>query len=84
LVVVRNMGVEDAETASKVASETMQEAWGHYERDYYPRKALEFDLSRLVPEMYAKGIQERNEFYFFAEENGKIVGAATGIILRGY
>lgn len=83
MVVVRNMRVEDAETAAKVASETMREAWDHYERDYYPRKALEFDLSRLVPEKYAKGIQEPNEFYFVAEENGIIVGAATGTILRG-
>jgi len=83
LVVVRNMRVEDTETAAKVASETMQEAWDHYERDYYPRKALEFDLSRLVPERYAKGIQERNEFYFVAEDDGKIVGVATGAILRG-
>lgn len=77
------MRVEDAETASKVASETMQEAWDHYESNYYPRKALEFDLSRLVPERYAKGVQERNEFYFVAEENGKIVGVTTGAILRG-
>jgi ribosomal protein S18 acetylase RimI-like enzyme len=83
MVVVRNMRVEDAETVSKVVLETTQEAWDHYERDYYPRKALEFDLSRHVPEEYAKGVQEPNEFHFVAEEEGKVVGAASGNILRG-
>jgi ribosomal protein S18 acetylase RimI-like enzyme len=83
MVIVRSMRVEEAEAVSKVASETMQEAWDHYERDYYPRKALEFDLSRFIPEKYAKGVQEPNEFHFIADENGKVVGAATGTILRG-
>lgn len=83
VVVVRNMRVEDAEAVSKAASETIRETWDQYERDYYPLRALEFDLSRCVPERYAKGVQEPNEFHFVAEVDGKVVGAATGNILRG-
>jgi ribosomal protein S18 acetylase RimI-like enzyme len=83
MVVVRNMRVEDAETVAQVTLETIQDAWDHYERDCYPRKALEFDLSLLVPEKYAKGVLETNEFYFVAEENGKVVGVVTGTIQRG-
>lgn len=80
---VRNMKVEDAESAAKVAAETMQDTWDRYERDYYPKKALEFDLSLLAPEKYISGIQEQNDFYFVAEEDRKIVGLAAGTILRG-
>ena len=83
MVVVRSMKVEDAGSATKLAAETMQEAWNRYERDYYPKKALEFDLSLLTPEKYVRGLQEPNDFYFVAEEDGKIVGVTTGTILRG-
>jgi len=83
MVKVRKMRVEDAEESAKVARETMEDAWNRLERDYYPRKALEFDMSLLVPEKYTKGIQEPNDFHFIAEEDGRIVGVATGTILRG-
>lgn len=78
------MNVEDAEASAKVAVETMEDAWNRYEKDYYPRKALEFDISQHVPEKYIKGIEEPNDFYFVAEEKGKIVGVATGTILRAH
>jgi ribosomal protein S18 acetylase RimI-like enzyme len=83
MVTVRNMKAEDAEASAKVVRETMEDTWNRLERDYYPRKALEFDMSLCIPEKYTKELQEPNNFHFVAEENGKIVGIATGIIQRG-
>ena len=83
-VIVRVMKAEDAEGSARVSTEAMEDAWSRYERDYYPRKALEFDKSLHTPENYTKRIQEPNEFLFVAEEDGKIVGVVTGRISRGY
>jgi len=84
MVVVREVKLEDAEESARVSAETMQDSWDRYERDYYPRKALEFDMSLHVSQNYRKMVQELNDFLFVAEENDKIVGVATGIVLRGH
>lgn len=84
MVVVRRMKVEDAAAASKVSIEAMEDYWSRLAKDYYPRKALEFDKSLHTPENYIKRLQEENELLFVAEENGEIIGVATGRILRGY
>ncbi len=84
MVIVREMKPEDAEESAKVSAEAMEDSWNRHERDYYPRKALEFDMSVHMSEKYIKGIQESNDFLFVGDENGKIVGVAVGTILRGY
>jgi len=84
MVIVRKMKIEDVEASVKVMVETMEDTWNSYERDYYPRKALEFDKSLQTPENYTKEIQEPNNFLFVAEENGKIIGIAKGTILRDH
>ncbi|MEM2971706.1 MAG: GNAT family N-acetyltransferase [Candidatus Bathyarchaeia archaeon] len=38
---------------------------------------------RIPPERYIKGIEEPNNFYFVAEENGRIIGIAMGTFMRG-
>jgi ribosomal protein S18 acetylase RimI-like enzyme len=78
------MKIEDAAAASKVSIEAMEDYWSRYAKNYYPRKALEFDKSFHTQENYMKRMQEENEFLFVAEENGEIIGVATGRILRGY
>jgi len=80
---IRDLRVEDAPEAARVSAETMRDCWNRYERDYYPKKALEFDLSMLTSENYKKMIQESNSFLFVAEAKGKVVGVATGNLLRG-
>jgi ribosomal protein S18 acetylase RimI-like enzyme len=80
---VRRMGLEDVEDVVSVFVGSFEDSWDRYERNYYPRKALEFDFSRFTPEYCRKRIQEPNDFLFVAEENGKIAGAAVGGILRG-
>jgi len=84
MVIVREMKPIDAEASARVTVETMEDSWNRYERDYYPKKALEFDKSLHTAKNYTKSIQEQNDFLFIAEENGEIVGVATGNILRGY
>ena len=83
MVMVRRMGLEDVEDAISILVASFEDSWNRYERNYYPRKALEFDFSRYTPGNYKKRIQEPNDFLFVAEENGKIVGVATGKMLRG-
>ena len=77
------MSVEDVGDAISVLVASFEDSWNRYERNYYPRKALEFDFSLWTPENYKKRIQESNDFLFVVEENGKIVGVATGKMLRG-
>ncbi len=79
----RRMTLEDVDDAVGVTLASFEESWNRYERDYYPRKALEFDFSRITPEYCRKRIQETNDFLFVAEEDGKIVGSAIGGIQRG-
>jgi len=80
---VRRMSLEDVEDAVSVFVASFEDSWNRYERNYYPRKALEFDFSRITPEYCKKRIQESNDFLFVVEENGKIAGAAIGGIMRG-
>jgi len=83
MVAVRGMSLEDVDDVASVTVASFEDSWNRYEKNYYPRKALEFDFSRYTPENYKKGIQESNDFLFVVEENGKIVGVATGKMLRG-
>jgi ribosomal protein S18 acetylase RimI-like enzyme len=78
------MRIEDTKKAATVTAQTMKDSWNRYEKDYYPKKALEFDLSLHTTENYVKLIQEANNFLFVAEEQGKIVGVAMGKMLRGH
>jgi hypothetical protein len=80
---LRRMSLEDVDDALSVFAASFEDAWNHYEKDYYPRRALEFDFQQYSREDTKKRIQERNSFLFVVEENGKIAGATIGGILRG-
>lgn len=81
---IRPMKASDAEEAARVSAETMQVTWNQYEKGFYPKKALEFDISQFSSEYLVKMIEKAHNFLFVAEEKGKIVGVAVGEILRGY
>lgn len=57
------------------------DSWERYEKDYYPRRALEHDLSSRTPEHYKNQLEDPSRFTFVAEEGGKLVGIASGEIL---
>jgi ribosomal protein S18 acetylase RimI-like enzyme len=80
---MRRMSLEDIDDALSVFAASFEDAWNHYERDYYPRKALEFDFERVNHESCERRMQEPNDFLFVIEECGKVVGGAIGGILRG-
>jgi GNAT superfamily N-acetyltransferase len=80
---VRRMSLEDVDDALRVFEASFEDAWNRYEKDYYPRRALDFDFQRYNPEDTRKRVQELNSFQFVIEENGKIVGGAFGTFLRG-
>ncbi len=45
MVSVRKMQRGDAKQVSKMTKEIMLDCWRKYEKDYYPKKALDFDIS---------------------------------------
>ncbi len=80
---VRRMNLEDVGDALGVFVASFEDAWDRYERNYYPRKALEFDFQHYSDEGTRKRILEPNSFLFVVDENAKIVGASVGEIRRG-
>jgi ribosomal protein S18 acetylase RimI-like enzyme len=77
---IRKMKLEDAEQISRVTREIMLDNWDRYEKDYYPRRAFEFDISRHSAEKYRESLMDKTSFTLVAEEKGKIVGVATGAL----
>ena len=78
---IRGTRPEDAEEASKVLREAMLDSWERFERDYYPKQALEFDLAHNSPEYLRERLTNPLNFTFIAEEEGTIVGIAFGDIV---
>jgi GNAT superfamily N-acetyltransferase len=57
----------------------MKETWKRYERGYYPKKAIEFDMTHFSEEHAEETISTENAFLFVAEEEN-IVGVIHGRI----
>jgi ribosomal protein S18 acetylase RimI-like enzyme len=62
MVTIRRMTHEDIEETIVTVVASFEDAWNRYERDYYPRKALDFDVSKATPDYFEKRIQEPNDF----------------------
>ena len=75
---IRKMEPSDAKQTSKMTKEIMLDCWEKYEKDYYPKKALDFDISVHSPKYYRDSLKVKTNFAFVAEENGEIVGIAMG------
>jgi len=78
MVSIRKMQSSDAKQASKMTKEIMLDCWDKYEKDYYPKKALNFDISWHSPKYYRDALKEKTNFTFVAEENNKIVAIVNG------
>jgi len=78
MVLVRKMQRGDAKQASKMTKEIMLDCWREYEKNYYPKKALDFDISVHSPKYYRDSLKLETNFTFVAEENGEIAGVANG------
>jgi len=78
MVLVRDMEPRDVEEASKVLCDILLETWERYEKDYYPRRALEFDISVNTPKKIREKMTDSDRFFFVAEKDEAIVGIAFG------
>jgi len=78
---IREMRIKDVEEASRVLQETMLDSWERFEKDYYPRQALEFDIEYNSPEMLKQRFADPQNFGFVAEENNIIIATTLGKII---
>lgn len=78
---IRKMQSGDAKKVSKMTKEIMLDCWEKYGKDYYPKKALDFDISVHSPKYYRDFLKVETNFVFIAEEDNKIVGVAKGMII---
>jgi len=78
---VRDMKAKDVQKASKVLCDVLLETWERYEKNVYPRRALDFDISVNTPEKLREKLSEPQRFFSVAEEDEAIVGVAYGNIV---
>ncbi|HEC95491.1 MAG TPA: GNAT family N-acetyltransferase [Euryarchaeota archaeon] len=76
---IREAKISDTEEIVSCVRNVMREAWERYEKGYYPRKAIDFDLKYFNKERAEKMINSENTFLFIAEED-KIIGVVHGIL----
>jgi len=78
---IRPMKIEDAEEAARCVRETMIHSWEHYEKDYYPRKALEFDITYNSASSLKERLANPESFGLVAGENNQVVATALGRVI---
>jgi len=78
---IREMRIEDAEQVAKVLRETMLHSWEHYEKDYYPKQALEFDITHNSAEQLKERFANAENFGFVVEEANEIIATTLGRIV---
>jgi len=76
---IREAMIDDAKNIVDCVRNVMKEAWERYEKGYYPRKAIDFDLKYFNKERVEKMINSENTFLFIAEED-KVIGVVHGIL----
>ena len=81
MVLIRKMRSEDVEEASKVLCDVMRDSWERYEKGYYPKRALEFDVSINSPEHLREKLASPQKLLFVAQKIKTIVGIAFGEIV---
>ena len=71
----------DIDGVVQVVKDSTIDTYNRYEKRYYPIEAHKFDLSQNDRENYLKSLENKNNYSFVAEVNGKIVGMVRGIII---
>jgi ribosomal protein S18 acetylase RimI-like enzyme len=72
---------EDAADASRITEIIMLDSWERYEGDYYPRRAVDFDISTHSEGDFKGSLKSEDGFSFVAEEDGKIIGVVSGKLI---
>jgi len=76
LVEIRELKSEDLEKVSRLSRLVLLDTWKKYARDYYPKKAVEFDVNAHNSDFYSRILKDPNVYCFIAEEEEEIVGVA--------
>lgn len=77
-MVIRKMVAKDAEDASQITGKIMINSWERREKGYYPRKAVDFNISTRSHSHFADSLETDTNFSFVAEENGRVAGVVMG------
>jgi len=80
-LLIREMKPKDAEQASKIIEETRLDSWQRHEKDYYPRKALDFDISMKSAKNLRESLKIEANFMYVADEARAILGVAIGRLI---
>lgn len=75
------MQIKDVKEVAKVIRETMLNSWERFEKDYYPRKALEFDITYYSEDPLKERFADPESFGFIAEENNEIAATTLGRVV---
>lgn len=73
-ITVRKLREKDIRETIRIMKEAWNYSYDTWEKDYYPKEAHEFDLSKNTPENYRKYIGDESAFSFIALVDGKIAG----------
>ena len=75
---IRKMVERDAVEASEITGRIMLDAWDKHERDYYPRRTVDFDISTHSEGDFIRSLKSDDNYSFVAVEEGRIVGIVSG------
>jgi len=79
-LLIREMEPGDIRQASKITEEIMLDSWERHEKDYYPREALDFDISMDSAQNLVEYLKVETNFAYVAEEGKAILGTTKGRI----
>ncbi len=79
LYVVRELKRSVVEEASSLTKEIMIDSWERFEKEYYPKKALEFDISQQSPKNHLKELEAPSSFCFVADGEGDRALSRKGV-----
>ena len=81
MAIIEELADEDVEEAAKATRDCMRDAWERWEKDYYPREAMESDLAPHSAEEYRKRMGLPEAFTLVAKEEGRIAGVCSGHVV---
>jgi len=80
-MIIRKMAEEDIARVAEITGIIMNDAWERYEKGYYPRKAVDFDISSHSKEHTAESLGSDDDLSLVAEDEGRVVGVVSGRLI---
>jgi ribosomal protein S18 acetylase RimI-like enzyme len=80
-MIIRKMAQDDAARVAEITGIIMNDAWKRYEKGYYPRKAVDFDIASHSKEHFTESLRSADSISLVAEEEGRVVGVVSGRLI---